>query len=40
MFCQVLLLARHHDVDLGAEVEQKWLRRNPDWMRRQTDHES
>jgi len=30
VLCQVLLLARHHDVDLEAEVEQKWLRWNPD----------
>jgi NTP pyrophosphatase (non-canonical NTP hydrolase) len=38
--CQVLLLARHHDVDLQAAVEEKWLRRNPDWMRRQTKDEN
>ena len=30
VLCQVLLLARHHDIDLEAEVEQKWLRWNPD----------
>jgi len=31
VLCQVLLLARHHDVDLQAEVERKWLAWNPDW---------
>lgn len=25
VLCQVLLLARHHDVDLAAEVDRKWL---------------
>jgi NTP pyrophosphatase (non-canonical NTP hydrolase) len=30
----VLLLARHTGVDLQAEVESKWLSRNPDWVRR------
>ena len=40
VLCQVLLLARHHDVDLQAAVEEKWLRRNPDWMRRQTMDEN
>jgi hypothetical protein len=25
VLCQVLLLARHHDVDLPAEIERKWL---------------
>jgi NTP pyrophosphatase (non-canonical NTP hydrolase) len=30
----VLLLARHHGIDLQAEVESKWLSRNPDWLRR------
>ncbi len=30
----VLLLARHESVDLQAEVEQKWLSRNPDWLQR------
>ena len=34
---QVLLLARHHDVDLQAEVQEKWLRWNPDWVRRQVE---
>jgi NTP pyrophosphatase (non-canonical NTP hydrolase) len=37
---QVLLLTRHHDVDLQAAVEEKWLRRNPDWMLRQTNDEN
>ena len=32
----VLLLARHEGVDLQAEVEAKWLSRNPDWLRRNT----
>jgi hypothetical protein len=40
VLCQVLLLARHHDVDLQAAVEEKWLRRNPDWMLRQTKEEN
>jgi NTP pyrophosphatase (non-canonical NTP hydrolase) len=30
----VLLLARHTGVDLQAEVETKWLSRNPDWLQR------
>lgn len=30
----VLLLARHEGVDLQAEVESKWLSRNPDWVLR------
>jgi NTP pyrophosphatase (non-canonical NTP hydrolase) len=25
VFCQLLLLARQHDVDLPAEIERKWL---------------
>lgn len=25
VFCQVLLMARHHGVDLEAEVKRKWL---------------
>ncbi|MEV4397007.1 hypothetical protein [Nonomuraea sp. NPDC049607] len=25
MLCHVLLMARHHGVDLAAEVERKWL---------------
>jgi hypothetical protein len=40
VLCQVLLLARHHDVDLQAAIEEKWLRRNPDWMLRQTKDEN
>ncbi len=31
----VLLLARHEGVDLQAEIEAKWLSRNPDRVRRQ-----
>lgn len=31
---QVLLLARHHEVNLEPEIEAKWLRWNPDWTRR------
>jgi NTP pyrophosphatase (non-canonical NTP hydrolase) len=31
----VLLLARHQGIDLQAEVESKWLSRNPDWVRRE-----
>ena len=27
VLCQVLLLARHHDVDLPAEIDRKWLSR-------------
>lgn len=27
VLCHVLLLARHHGVDLEAEVQEKWLRR-------------
>ena len=27
VLCQLLLLARHHDVDVAAEVERKWLYR-------------
>jgi NTP pyrophosphatase (non-canonical NTP hydrolase) len=30
VLCQTLLLARHHGVDLEAEVERKWLVWNPD----------
>src|SRR5215213_5090891 len=30
----VLLLAGHEGIDLQAEVEAKWLSRNPDWVRR------
>jgi NTP pyrophosphatase (non-canonical NTP hydrolase) len=29
VLCQVLVMARHHGVDLGAEVERKWLRWKP-----------
>lgn len=25
VFCQVLLLAKHNDIDLEKEIEQKWL---------------
>ena len=25
VFCQVLLMARHHGIDLESEVKQKWL---------------
>lgn len=31
---QVLLLARHYEVDLEPEIEAKWLRWNPDWTLR------
>lgn len=31
---QVLLLAHHESIDLQAEVEAKWLSRNPDWLLR------
>lgn len=34
VFCHVLLLARHHGVDLEAEVKQKWLVWNPQWSDR------
>src|SRR5689334_1413730 len=27
VLCQVLLLARHHEVDLPAEIDRKWLSR-------------
>jgi NTP pyrophosphatase (non-canonical NTP hydrolase) len=27
VLCQLLLLARHHEVDMAAEVERKWLHR-------------
>jgi NTP pyrophosphatase (non-canonical NTP hydrolase) len=27
VLCQLLLMARHHDVDVAAEVERKWLYR-------------
>jgi len=30
----VLLLARYDGVDLQAEVESKWLSRNPEWLQR------
>ncbi|EFH84243.1 pyrophosphatase [Ktedonobacter racemifer] len=26
VFCQTLLLARHYDIDLEHEIEEKWLR--------------
>jgi NTP pyrophosphatase (non-canonical NTP hydrolase) len=29
VFCQVLLLARHYDIDLEREVDEKWLSWNP-----------
>ncbi|GGI02518.1 pyrophosphatase [Arthrobacter liuii] len=29
VFAQVILLARHHDIDLLAGVEEKWLRWHP-----------
>ncbi|WDZ86416.1 MazG nucleotide pyrophosphohydrolase domain-containing protein [Micromonospora cathayae] len=29
VLCQVLLLARHHEVDLPTEVARKWLRWKP-----------
>jgi NTP pyrophosphatase (non-canonical NTP hydrolase) len=27
VLCQVVLLARHHEVDLPAEIDRKWLHR-------------
>jgi NTP pyrophosphatase (non-canonical NTP hydrolase) len=27
VLCQVVLLARHHEVDLPAEIDRKWLSR-------------
>jgi hypothetical protein len=30
----------HDDVDLEAAVEEKWLRRNPDWIPRHTQNEN
>ncbi len=29
VFCQILLLARHYDIDLEQEVEDKWLSWEP-----------
>ncbi|WP_460664034.1 pyrophosphatase [Kribbella swartbergensis] len=29
VFCQLLLLARQHDVDLPREIERKWLAHEP-----------
>jgi NTP pyrophosphatase (non-canonical NTP hydrolase) len=40
VLCHTLLLARHDDVDLEAAVEEKWLRRNPDWIPRHTQNEN
>jgi NTP pyrophosphatase (non-canonical NTP hydrolase) len=34
VLCQVLLMARHHGIDLEAEVERKWLVWNPAWSNR------
>lgn len=30
VLCHVLLLARHHGVDLESQVDRKWLARHPD----------
>jgi NTP pyrophosphatase (non-canonical NTP hydrolase) len=34
VLAQVLIMARHFDVDVQVELEHKWLSRNPDWVRR------
>ncbi len=36
VLCQVLLMARHHGIDLKAEVERKWLPWNPRWSGQST----
>jgi NTP pyrophosphatase (non-canonical NTP hydrolase) len=35
----VLLLARHENIDLQAEVEAKWLVRNPEWLQRKASEQ-
>lgn len=33
VLAQVLVMARHFDVDVQDELERKWLSRNPGWAR-------
>jgi NTP pyrophosphatase (non-canonical NTP hydrolase) len=33
VLAQVLIMARHFDVDVQDELELKWLWRNPDWVK-------
>jgi NTP pyrophosphatase (non-canonical NTP hydrolase) len=33
VLAQVLIMARHFDVDVQGELERKWLSRNPDWVK-------
>src|ERR1700742_1997050 len=33
VLAQVLIMARHFDVDVERELERKWLSENPDWVK-------
>ncbi len=33
VLAQVLIMARHFNVDMQGELERKWLSQNPDWVR-------
>jgi NTP pyrophosphatase (non-canonical NTP hydrolase) len=33
VLAQVLIMARHFDVDVQSELEHKWLSKNPDWVK-------
>jgi NTP pyrophosphatase (non-canonical NTP hydrolase) len=33
VLAQVLIMARHFDVDVQRELEHKWLSKNPDWVK-------
>jgi NTP pyrophosphatase (non-canonical NTP hydrolase) len=33
VLAQVLIMARHFDVDVQGELERKWLSKNPDWVK-------
>ncbi|TWD83201.1 NTP pyrophosphatase (non-canonical NTP hydrolase) [Kribbella amoyensis] len=35
--CQLILFARHHDVDLPSAVERKWLSKEAGWTRQVLD---
>jgi NTP pyrophosphatase (non-canonical NTP hydrolase) len=33
VLAQVLIMARHFDVDVQSELERKWLSKNPEWVK-------
>ncbi|MFY9929474.1 MAG: pyrophosphatase [Streptosporangiaceae bacterium] len=33
VLAQVLIMARHFNVDMQGELERKWLSQNPDWVK-------